>query len=30
MIDDHGFDGNHKNGIIYLTVKGVGVRQSFL
>ena len=30
VIDDHGFDGNHINGIIDLTDKGIGVRQSFL
>ena len=27
MIDDHGCDGNHINGIIELTDKGIGVRQ---
>ena len=30
MIGDHGYDGNHINGIIDLTNKGIGVRQSFL
>ena len=30
MIDDHGCEGNHINGIIDLTDKGIGVRQSFL
>ena len=30
MIDDHGYDGNHENGIIYLTDKGIGVIQSLL
>ena len=30
MIDDHRYDGNHINGIIDLTDKGIGVRQSFL
>ena len=25
MIDDHGYDGNHVNGIIDLTEKGLGV-----
>ena len=30
MIDDHGYDGNHINGIINLTDKEIGVRQSFL
>ena len=29
-IDDHGYDGNHKNGIIDLTDKEIGERQSFL
>ena len=29
-IDDHGYDGNHINGIISLTDKGISVRQSFL
>ena len=27
LIDDHGYDGNHKNGIIDLTEKWVGVIQ---
>ena len=30
LIDDHGYDGNHINGIIDLTDKGIGVKQSFL
>ena len=30
MIYDHDYDGNHLNGIIDLTEKGIGVRQSFL
>ena len=30
VIDDHGYDGNHTNGIIELIVKGIGVRQLFL
>ena len=30
MIDDHGYDSNHINGIIDLTDKGIGVKQSFL
>ena len=25
VIDDHGYDGNHTNGIIDLTDKGIGV-----
>ena len=29
MIDDHVLDGNHINGIIDLTDKGIVVRQSF-
>ena len=28
--DDHSYDGKHINGIIDLTDKGIGVRQSFL
>ena len=28
--NDHGYDGNHINGIIDLIDKGIGVRQSFL
>ena len=27
VIDDHGYDGNHINGFIDLTDKGMGVRQ---
>ena len=27
VIDDHGYDGNHINGIIDLTDKGIGVIQ---
>ena len=27
VIDDHDYDGNHINGIIDLTDKGIGVRQ---
>ena len=30
VIDDHGYDGNHINGIIDLTDKGIGVRHYFL
>ena len=30
VIDDHSYDGNHINGIIDLTEKGIGVRQLFL
>ena len=30
VIDDHGYDGKHINGIIDLTDNGIGVRQSFL
>ena len=30
MIDDHGYEGNHINGFIDLTDKGIYVRQSFL
>ena len=30
VIDNHGYDGNHINGIIDLTDKGIGVKQSFL
>ena len=30
VIDDHGYYGNHKNGIIDKTDKWIGVRQSFL
>ena len=30
LIDDHSNDGNHINGIIDLTDKGKGVKQSFL
>ena len=30
LIDDHGYDGNHIIGIIDLTDKGTGVKQSFL
>ena len=30
VIDDHGYDGNHINGIIDLTDKWIGDRQSFL
>ena len=30
VIDNHSFDGNHINGIIYLTNKGIGVIQFFL
>ena len=30
MINDHGYDGNHINGIIDLTDKGIGVTQSFI
>ena len=30
MIDNHGYDGNHINGIIDLNFKGIGVRQSFM
>ena len=30
VIDDHGYDGNHINGIIDLTENGIGVRQLFL
>ena len=30
VTDDHGCDGNHINGIIDLTDKGIGIRQSFL
>ena len=26
IIDDHSYDGNHLNGIIDLTDKGIGVR----
>ena len=29
MIDDHNYDGSYINGIIDLTDKGIGVRQSF-
>ena len=28
MIDDHGYDGNHLNGIIDLTDKGIGVSKT--
>ena len=30
VIDNHGYDGNHINGIIDLTDEGIGVRRSFL
>ena len=30
VIDDHSFDGNHINGIIDVTDKGIGVIHSFL
>ena len=30
VIDDHSYDGYHLNGIIDLTDKGIGVRQSSL
>ena len=29
-MNDYGYDGNHINGIIDLTDKGIGVRLSFL
>ena len=30
MIDDQGYDGNHKNGIMNLTEKWIGIRPKFL
>ena len=30
MIDDQGYDGNHKNGIMDLTEKWIGIRPKFL
>ena len=30
VIDDHVYDDNHINGIIDLTYKGIGVRQSII
>ena len=30
VIDDHGYDSNHINGIIDQFDKGIGVRQTFL
>ena len=30
VIDDHSYDGNHINGIIDITDRGIGVRQSIL
>ena len=30
VIDDHSYDGNHLNGIIDITDKGIGNNKSFL